>query len=286
MANPHAVAIQKAERLTANLYDLFARYLGNTDHPRGRMLSAYRRTRRQLEALLRTKSSRLDILALARDHRAQVERIGREALDNAVLAGIEQMKPQAEAYGVTAKGYFYDSSALLSAWMADVDRQIAALAAMLNTPDPKTAILGDSTRMGLWTPAPVTRGGARWLATAANVGGLVWLAGPEAQGVDTYYLQAVAALDENTTDCCLRVHGQTIPIAGQFHLTGTPRFADYLPNPPFHWHCRTATALVHEADIGDVLTRQMQAAAKAELVARIETGKRQEIHPAHSRSRR
>jgi hypothetical protein len=70
-----------------------------------------------------------------------------------------------------------------------------------------------------------------------------------------------------------------------FTLTGTPRFADKIHDPPFHHWCRTAEALVLAQMAEDALTRQMREAAAAELKAR-EDGSREEIHPAHARSGR
>ena len=59
----------------------------------------------------------------------------------------------------------------------------------------------------------------------------------------TYQRQAIAAVDENTKDCCLKVHGQVVDFDEKFHLTGTPRFAHYVHAPPFHWNCRTVEVL-------------------------------------------
>jgi hypothetical protein len=72
-----------------------------------------------------------------------------------------------------------------------------------------------------------------------------------------------------------------------FTLTGTPRFADRVHAPPFHWNCRTAIALVPRRYVDDELTGQMRSAAWQELDARQEAGgERVEVHPAHARSRR
>lgn len=103
----------------------------------------------------------------------------------------------------------------------------------------------------------------------------------------TYQKQAIATIDERTTDCCLRVHGQIQPLDEPFHLTGTPRYADEIQDPPFHWYCRTAEALYHESfeEIG-IPTSKMQEAADLELEARERTKTRVEIHPSHATSRR
>jgi len=132
-------------------------------------------------------------------------------------------------------------------------------------------VLGDGTRLGLLQPAPVVREAANWvtrtqaLAWAAGLGGVLRRAGT-APG--EFLKQAVAAVDERTTETCLRVHGQVTAMGGEFRLTGTPRFADRMAAPPFHWFCRTATALVRAEDADDELTREMRQAAGAEIVAR------------------
>lgn len=124
-----------------------------------------------------------------------------------------------------------------------------------------------------------------WGAANGMLGGIheEW---QEATG-EPFKRQAIAAIDENTTDCCLRVHGQIVGLDEPFHLTGQPRFGPYIQNPPFHFHCRTSQALYVPAmeKIG-VPTAEMRDAARAEREARARTGQRTEIHPAHATSRR
>ena len=98
--------------------------------------------------------------------------------------------------------------------------------------------------------------------------------------------QAVAVIDERTTDCCLRVHGQWQAMGDDFTLAGTPRYADTQPRPPFHKWCRTATALVQRKYAADDLTQQMRDAARAELNARTQRPRRKVITPANAFSRR
>lgn len=100
--------------------------------------------------------------------------------------------------------------------------------------------------------------------------------------------QAISAVDEVTTDCCLNVHGQIVGFKEKFHLVGTPRFRDRMKNPPFHDYCRTATSLYQDrmdAIPGAVTTQQMRDASQAELKAR-KDGSREEVHPAHATSKR
>jgi hypothetical protein len=121
---------------------------------------------------------------------------------------------------------------------------------------------------------------------ASGAVGLLYGAHQTATGVQ-YSKQAIAAIDERTTDCCLRVHGQIQPLDKPFELTGTPRFGSHMMNPPFHWYCRTATALYRpEMESTGLSTVDLVSAAKAEVLARKVTGKRVEIHPASGTSRR
>lgn len=99
--------------------------------------------------------------------------------------------------------------------------------------------------------------------------------------------QAIAAIDSRTTDCCLRVHGQIQPLNSPFILNGKPRFANRMQGPPFHWYCRTATTLyTQEMEAVGVPTQSMIDAARAELMARLRTGKRVPIWPSHATSGR
>lgn len=99
--------------------------------------------------------------------------------------------------------------------------------------------------------------------------------------------QAIAAIDERTTDCCLRVHGQIKRLNEDYELAGEPRFADRMAYPPFHWNCRSSSvAYMAEWEEGSrVTTSMMRDAAQAELTAREEQGL-EEIHPAHATSGR
>lgn len=78
--------------------------------------------------------------------------------------------------------------------------------------------------------------------------------------------QAVAVIGQNTTDCCLRVHGQIRDVGQPFDLTGTPRFADQMMTSPFHWNCRTSIAMYHPAfERSGLTTANMRKSADAQL---------------------
>lgn len=126
---------------------------------------------------------------------------------------------------------------------------------------------------------------AVWVALSATFGA-VCERGQQESG-QTWDRQAIAAIDERTTDCCLNVNGQVVGLDEAFRLTGTPRYADRMMRPPFHWRCRTSVSLYHRAmETEGITTQDMRVAARDERTARQRTGRREEIHPAHATSRR
>lgn len=281
--NDHERAVKLALKSNDEMARLFDK-MGNADAPRGRILSAYRQARRAMASA----TSLAAVQGILRDLRVALESVMRDLLADATMVGNQQALAELAILGLTVLTTAYNWQAALTAWLAQYDAQAAQVQALYISSGSLAPIIGDATRVGAMTPAPIVNGGTYWLAGA--VGG-AWLmavgAGLRTTGApELYKRQAVAAIDERTTDCCLQVHGQIVAMEQDFHLTGTPRFADYLRNPPFHWNCRTATCLVHVDNVNDPLTHQMHEAAQAELSARSTTGKRQEIYPAHARSRR
>jgi len=65
----------------------------------------------------------------------------------------------------------------------------------------------------------------------------------------TWRREAVAVLDSKTTDCCRRIDGAVVGLFEPFRLTGTPRFADRMLDPPFHYFCRTLVRLRGEDEL-------------------------------------
>ena len=225
-----------------------------------------------------------------REMRARLQAVGREALQAAGEAGEASAQAQIAAYRadglrVQVAGERLDVEALLSGWMLTFEQQAQAVQVVLAAGQDTTLILGDNHRLGLLQPAPAATGAAHWLAGALGSGVALWTVGRVPDERIDWHKQAIAALDERTTDCCLRAHAQVVPLRRRFRLTGTPRFADRLDWTPFHWWCRTSVAL-YLPQYEDGITAQMRSAADAELAARAETDERVEIHPAHARSRR
>ncbi len=291
----------KSALSTGDDIDRLINSLGSSSNPKGRVLVAYRNGGRALRDAL-GESGRMRTVAANEaigELRRSVTTACRETLTEAVQAGQAQAQRQLEAYGLAVPFGIaaVDIAAMLAAWLARFEAQAAAAQGLVATGADPEEIIGDGERAGVLRPAPVIAEGSRWVANAV-VGALILWLEQATQGKQTptppgrkqpeseWYHQAVAAIDERTTECCLMVHGQTQPLDQPFKLDGEPRYADELDHPPFHWYCRTAEALVHRADLGDKLTGEMQDAAADELAARAATGKRVEIHPAHARSHR
>jgi hypothetical protein len=95
-----------------------------------------------------------------------------------------------------------------------------------------------------------------------------YIAGNE-RSARAWQKQALATIDMDTTDCCLQVHGQVQALNDPFHLTGTPRFADYMQREPFHWNCRTDVAIyLPELEEVALPTKELRADARAEMASR------------------
>ena len=277
---------------------MFARYVGSTAHPRGRILSAYRQGRLALAQAYGSggTAGQLRVLESLRTLREDIVMVGELALNDALLLGMESAQNQLEAYQQAgemsiAAADIPNSREIVQGWRQSVDRQIASAETLVRSGAGLEMLIGDgpsleADRKGAVQPAPVQRETAFWLATAVSLAFMYWLMGDPRRARPRelrFQKQAIAAIDERTTECCLKVHGQTRPLDGKFKLTGTPRYADYMDQPPFHMYCRTAMVL-YLPEYDDGLTGEMEAAAADELAAREEG--REEIHPAHARSRR
>jgi hypothetical protein len=192
-------------------------------------------------------------------------------LVQAAELGEEQARTELAIYGEewSRQQLVSEIQSAHGAWMGPVDAQVGAARAALLMGWDEAMVIGDAERVGLLNPSIVVQEGARWLAILALMAWLAHVERARRPRVD-FMRQAVAAIDERTTDCCLRVHGQVVGLRKDFELTGTPRFADKLRDPPFHWWCRTSVALVRSEDADDRLSQAMRGAAQAELAIREE----------------
>jgi hypothetical protein len=229
-------------------------------------------------ALAAQETIRVQALELARRF-AACQGVGAEAQAQAGLAGLE-MRSQVDAWELATQArYVADVQRLQQSGEDDGQAALVLFAAPISATGRASTYRRSRNELGL-------AGALALFGLAGAALGLLYGAQQQVTGVK-YWKQAIAAIDERTTDCCLRVHGQIQPLDKPFELSGTPRFADRVMNPPFHWYCRTATALYRpEMEETGLTTDELRDAARAELAARAATGTRREIHPASGTSRR
>lgn len=290
MANPLLFSIRQAERDNRKLKSLFGRSIGSKAKPRGAILSAYRQGRRQIAQLLKGNASDIEVSNALSDFSLNVSVIIDDAVRQAIELGRASSVAQLAAYADEGVSFLASRQSpnlqlFTASPRAAIERQMTVIRGLLASNASIEEIVGDDVRLGVMQPAPVQRDTANFTAIAAAAGFSYWLNGsqPETRPQSVFMKQAIAGIDERTTDCCLRVHGQVQPIDKPFELRGTPRYADKVQNPPFHNYCRTSTALYME-QWDDGLTEQMRQAARLETEAR-DKANYKAPHPANAFTR-
>lgn len=286
----HKAAVRSSERSSRGIRRLFAR-MGTASNPRGGILRAYRTARRSLQGRLDSPADLPFTRDVLEQLRADVMNTSREIIESAAALGFQEAQTLAEIYGLTgfAVRDATVSSAALGSLQTTIDGQIELVAALLLSGAGEGEILGSGvSRLGLLAPGVFSRQLGRWITTTAEQTKSTTIGRSIERSEDAieFVKQAIAGLDERTTDCCLRAHAQIVKMDQPFRLVGTPRYADFIQWPPFHWYCRTSGATILKEDREDVLTEEMALAARAEIDARETTGERVEIHPASALSRR
>jgi len=262
MPNPLEKAIAAAVKSNDFQRQLFAS-MGTSEHPRGAVLSAYRNARRAMATALREQyptSAAADVMqALQRTVKVEM----RELLQKALLGGLAEARLQLGFYKVDVPGTFNYTDLLSQVDRAEgvitgnVVLQASVIDALIRGGSAEM-ILGDGDRIGVLRPGDVLMAGAFWLSST------LW--NSFSYTVNIYakekklQKQAIAAIDNRTTDCCLRVHGQIVDLDKNFKLTGTPRYADEMEWSPFHGWCRTSIAL-YDGTFDDGITDDMHDAA-------------------------
>lgn len=257
---------------------------GIDGHPRGSIVTAYRVAKRSMASALNDPAplaSSRDVLdTLRHTLRGAVQ----DTLTEAQHYGLDTASRMLAYYDETDQNPAYSLDLLSKvqtatlAILAVADAQASTVQAMIQAGIDNDMITGTDERQGVMKPGDVLAGLAFWTAS------LLWDAW--AGHVQTagkgrpFKKQAVAALDNRTTNCCLEVHGQIQDLDKPFKLTGTPRYADELDNAPFHNFCRTSTVL-YIASYDDGLTAEMQNGADTILAER-DRGVRKERHPANA----
>lgn len=291
MSNPLLISINRAVYDNRQLQLYFARYLGTAAHPRGQLLSAYRNARRAMETALKGNQQQRIIAAnevlqgLSNNARGVIL----TAVTASVALGIESADVQISAYfdeGETAQIVRQRANVnqLATAPTAQLTQQLTAVAALIVAGAASSEIVGDGTRLGLLQPAPIQNELARWMRQGVSSGFNDWIFGDVGSRRPLPFMrQAVAGIDERTTDCCLKVHGQIVGIDEPFKLTGTPRYSTEQHDPPFHPYCRTSVAL-YLPDYDDGFTDMMRKASILERKAR-ESDNYEAPHPINAFTR-
>lgn len=281
--NPLENAVASGVRANDDLAKMFSR-LGVGDNQAGIIATVYRNGLRALRSAL-TES---DIMTAAADvlvgMRSSLASGLRSELAAGQQFGIEEAARQLMFYDVGTRpddqafaNLRAELDAALASILARFDAQAASVNAILLTGVGVDLILGDEDRTGTLRASDIMAAAAFWLPALSWDAWSWWTLKskpPEMQ----FKKQVVAALDERTTECCLRAHGQIQPLNRPFELVGTPRFADKIDWPPFHWYCRTSVVLYNENfDLG--VTYEMQQGAAAILAER-QAGQSGYRHPA------
>lgn len=285
--NPHARAVALALATNDALGALFDD-LGSKDDERG-IYGIYALFLALLEQLFDVPVQALGALGRME---LQLERELNTSMGNAASLGIStalsllslrgfEAVAGAELLGAPLR------AAAVDALMGIVRAQIGtARSAILYNVFDRETVLGSAERPGLLAPGPVVRESARWIAATSSAAQVQVIDAGLGDARDEWGLQAVAAIDERTTECCLKVHGQVAPLGEPFRLTGEPRYADEMSAPPFHQYCRSSLALVKLDEATDALSRDMVDAAYAEFVSRKTGDKRAVRVPSSAVSRR
>jgi hypothetical protein len=268
MANPLEQSIRSAIRANARIGDSFAR-LGTKSHPRGFVISAYRRAHKDIVKALADPYPTDAVVEVLGGLKTGLRADLREEFNRMYGFGVEEARRQMAYYGVQT----YDNPALelttkvdsaVDVCLAKVDAQAATVRALMLTGS-TSQITGDENRVGVVRYSDVVVAGAYW-TTALVWAGYAWRVEETTQAAQ-FSKQAVAALDNRTTDCCLQVHGQIQPFNQPFVLEGTPRYADEMDWPAFHNYCRTSGVL-YLPGFDDNLTARMQDSARTILQER------------------
>jgi len=262
MADPRKQSIRAANRTTKDLGKLFNK-MGNTKHPRGRMLVSYRNATRALREIVQRAEgpqAAAEAQEVLDQLRWTVEDTALDLLSMAEELGAKQALAEVNAWGLDLSQEPLEIQIMLSAWLAGLTQQIDSVLAILFSGGDIALILGDDVRQGILRPGPIIKEGAKWMTTVATMRYIKSVKTPGGWGK-----QAVPAIDENTTDCCLKVAGQAVPFDKKFKLRGIPRFADEMEWSPFHWYCRTSIVTVPMKLAADDMTNSILSNARAEL---------------------
>ena len=249
MPDPHERSIASALKSVKQLKKL-------ADRMRGRNSAIHQAYRTVLRAL----AGNTDNAAIVTDALATLEQSIRAAAatyyDDALAVGMAQAQRDLAIYGLGTPDNLDPNSANLAiaSTIALLHSQAGQAHSISRLDLGEELIIGDDSRRGIIQPAPILLEMAFWL-TSLSV--LSYIAGTKKK-MPGFVRQAVAQIDHSTTRTCLNVHGQIVDLDEDFHLTGTPRYADEMHAPPFHRGCRTAVATIRRDLVDSDVTADMR----------------------------
>ncbi len=234
-------AIRAALAYSQGLRTLFRRTVGSVAHPRGEIVTAFRKAFRSLAA------GGLDETILA----GIILQVYGEEVNLAVFNGMDavnelasrQILRTAAAYGIAG---LVISPIGIDQSIAAVNSIVAGQSAAINSGLLTEAqILGGTNRVGLFAPGTVQREAANQIAAVGQQtldGSFEAMeqANPEIE----FAQQAIAMLDAVTTPCCKDVAFQVRRRGRLFDTPLTPSYSSQQRSPPFHDYCRTTLAQV------------------------------------------
>lgn len=118
-------------------------------------------------------------------------------------------------------------------------------------------VFGGENRAGILDPLPVIGSVTFWATRLAVAGYIVSMAATVGKE-EEFVRQAVAVIDNKTTETCLNVHGQIVEEKENFKLSGTPQYASEMHDPPFHNGCRTSVAMIAKKYVDPDVTSGMR----------------------------
>lgn len=283
MPNPLEQAQRSALKMNVRVGLLFSS-IGTSASPRGFAMTAYRNAKRAMKSALAENAPMTAARDVFQGLRSSIRSESLSLFLDSQALGADESARQLRFYNIPSNpgpstGERATAQTVLDAVLARIDAQYAAVHAMILTGADASEILGDDERAGMVRSSDI----APLIASIAAT--LVWSSfsnwtTAHAPTEISFNKQVIAGLDERTTDCCLRAHGQIVPLDKKFHLTGTPRYADYLEWTPFHYWCRTSIAL-HVPDYDDGLTDTLRQSA-ARILAERSAGGTGYRHPANA----
>jgi hypothetical protein len=266
MADLHLEAIRSGVKYNNDLKALTNSLVGSRKYPRGKVLMAFNRAHRALAGNFDNPAAMEAILNQYRDE--VLAAVGEGSLKAYEIGSIHS-ENLLTSYDLPLTGD--DQATMVKEGMASTEALLAnQISAIQSGTLSEAQVLGGATRVGMFAAGVITSQAANWftMMAAQRVQVAVWQSLDRSGRASEFVKQIVAAIDENTTPCCLDAHGQTAEMKDDFHTPEAPAFAEFQQRPPFHRFCRTSQVLVLRSRRNDSLTQDMKMAALLEAELR------------------